>query len=288
LALVPGLVANDFEFIELVNAGPTPLSLSNAYFDKGVTFTFPAGFSLNPSERCVVVASQTAFEARYGPGFRIAGEFEGSLDNGGETLRIMDAAGEEVLEFVYDDDWFPVPVGQYRSLVTRIASPAFNQYENPTTWALSSVQNGSPAGVDGEPSRVFEGWRWDYFTQAEMTSIGGIFADPDGDGLNNFAEFVFGCRPKISDRPPELATAGRMNVGGADYLTISFRRARNALDINYIIETNADLSNPAGWVSAGVLVSASNQGNGTEDVIYRDSVPVGASPRYIRVRAVKP
>jgi hypothetical protein len=85
---------------------PRCLNLSNAYFDKGVTFTFPSGFTLNPLERCVVVASQTAFETRYGTGFKIAGEFEGSLDNGGETLRIMDAAGEEVLEFVYDDDWF--------------------------------------------------------------------------------------------------------------------------------------------------------------------------------------
>ncbi len=287
LSVVPGLVANDFEFIELVNAGPTVLNLANAYFDKGVTFTFPAGFTLNPSERCVVVASQTAFETRYGTGFKIAGEFEGTLDNGGETLRILDAAGEEVLEFAYDDDWFPVPTGQYRTFVTRAVNPAYDQYEAPTTWALSSVQNGSPNAQDGEPSRVFEGWRWDNFTQAEVSTVGALNADPDGDGLNNFGEFVFGRLPKTWDRPPELATGGRMNVGGTDYLTIAFRRARNALDVNYIIETNADLSNAGGWTQTGILVSATNLGNGTEDVIYRDSLPVGAMPRFIRVRAVK-
>jgi hypothetical protein len=69
-----------------------------------------------------------------------------------------------------------------------------------------------------------------------------------------------------------------MNVGGADYLTISFRRARNALDVSYIVEANGDLSNPAGWTQVGILVSATNLLNGTEDVTYRDNVPVGAIP----------
>jgi hypothetical protein len=160
LTAVPGLVANDFEFIELINNGPSVMNLGGAYFDKGFTFTFPTPFNLNPNQRCLVVASQTAFEVRYGTGMLIAGEFEGSLDNGGEKIRIFDSAGEEVLTFTYDDDWFPVPAGQYRTFVTRSANPAYNSYDAPTTWALSETQNGTPTTGETQDSRVFEGWRW--------------------------------------------------------------------------------------------------------------------------------
>ncbi len=294
LTAVPGLVANDFEFIELINNGPSVMNLGGAYFDKGVTFTFPTPFNLNPNQRCLVVASQTAFETRYGTGMLIAGEFEGSFDNGGEKVRIFDSAGEEVLIFTYDDDWFPVPAGQYRSFVTRSTDPAFNAYDAPTTWALSESQNGTPTGGDSQNSRVFEGWRWDHFTLAEIPTLldpntaGALTSDPDGDGMNNFTEFAFGRLPRTADQPGALTTGGRVTDAGSDYLCVTFRRAKNALDVTYNIEANSDLTNPAGWTNVGVLVSATDNGNGTEEVCFRDNTPIGATPRYMRVRAVKP
>ncbi len=294
LAVTPGLVATDFEFIELINNGPSVLNLGGAYFDKGVTFTFPTPFNLNPNQRCLVVASQTAFETRYGTGMLIAGEFEGSFDNGGEKVRIIDSTGEEVLTFTYDDDWLPVPAGQYRSFVTRSANPAYTAYDTPTTWALSDTQNGSPTGGDTGSSRVFEGWRWDYFTPAEMptvlnpNTVGALTADPDGDGMNNFAEFAFGRNPRTADNPGAITVGGRANVAGTDYLCVTFRRAKNALDLTYVVEANSDLANPVGWAAVGVQVSATDLGNGTEEVCYRDTTPMGSTPRYLRVRALKP
>ena len=296
LALLPGLVANDFEFVELINNGAAALDLGNAHFEQGLEFTFPAGFSLAPGARCLVVASQAAFEIRYGNSMNslIAGEFQGSLDNGGERLRIEDPLGEEVLDFTYDDEWFPVPAGQYRSFVTRVANPAYNSYDSPTTWALSETQNGTPTGGDSQNSRVFEGWRWDHFSLAEIptlltpNTIGALTADADGDGLNNFAEFAFGRLPRTADNPGSLATGGRVTDGGNDYLCVTFRRAKNALDVTYLVEVNADITNAGGWSNVGVFVSATDLGNGTEQVCFRDIVPIGASPRYIRVRAVKP
>lgn len=296
LALVPGLVATDFEFIELTNFGATTLSLGGAIFEEGLEFTFPAGFTLASGQRCLVVASQTAFETRYGTGMSslIAGEYQGNLDNGGERLRLKDSVGEEVLDFTYDDDWFPVPAGQYRSFVARSANPAYTAYDTPTTWALSDTQNGSPTGGDTGSSRVFEGWRWDYFTPAEMptvlnpNTVGALTADPDGDGMNNFAEFAFGRNPRTADNPGAITVGGRANVAGTDYLCVTFRRAKNALDLTYVVEANSDLANPVGWAAVGVQVSATDLGNGTEEVCYRDTTPMGSTPRYLRVRALKP
>ena len=294
LLAVPGLLPNDFEFIELINDGPTTLDLGNARFEEGIEFTFPAGFTLASGARCLVVASQTAFEVRYGTGLLIAGEFQGSLDNGGERLRIEDPVGEEVLDFTYDDDWFPVPAGQYRSFVTRSNAPAYNAYGAPTTWALSNSQNGTPNGGDTQTARVFEGWRWDHFTLAEIPTLlvpntaGALTADPDGDGMNNFTEFAFGRAPRTADQPGALTAGGRVTDSGNEYLCVTFRRARNALDVTYNVEANADLTNAAGWTNVGVLVSATDLGNGIEDVCFRDNTPIGATPRYMRVRAVKP
>lgn len=294
LSLVAGLVANDFEYIELLNDGPSALNLGGAYFDKGVEFTFPAGFTLASGARCMVVASQTGFETRYGTGFNIAGEYQGNLDNGGENLRISDSVGEEILDFTYDDEWFPVPLGQYRTFVTRTNAPAYNIYAAPTTWALSSATNGTPSGGDTNNSRVFEGWRWDHFTLAEIPTLltpntaSALTADPDGDGMNNFTEFAFGRAPKTADQPGALAVGGKTTDSGSDYLCVNFRRAKNSIDITYHIEATSDLANPASWAAVGVLVTATDNGNGTEQVCYRDTTPMGSTPRYMRVRAVKP
>ena len=46
-AALPGVIASDFEFIELMNIGPNPLTLTGAQFTQGITFTFPA-FTLAP------------------------------------------------------------------------------------------------------------------------------------------------------------------------------------------------------------------------------------------------
>ena len=163
----------------MINTSGAPLTLTGAQFDNGITFTFPT-FTLAAGARCVVVANQTAFQQRYGAGHNIAGEYEGNLDNGGETLRLLDAAGEEVLEFTYDANWYGVPdplagdgiggVPGY-SIVTRSNAPAFDVYDAPLTWALSDALNGSPDAGETAHRQVFLGWRHDHFTPAEELSL---------------------------------------------------------------------------------------------------------------------
>ena len=66
----------------------------------------------------MVVGNATAFAIRY-PGVTIAGEFQGSLSNDGEMLRIEGVGGSLIREFIYNDQlpWPTAADGDGFSLV---------------------------------------------------------------------------------------------------------------------------------------------------------------------------
>jgi hypothetical protein len=280
-----GVQASDFEFIELANTGASPLDLSNASFDRGITFTFPAGFTLAAGARTLVVASDAAFALRYGSGFNVAGQFEGNFDNSGEEVRLLDGVGEEVLRFVYNRTWYPpTDLGGY-SLVTRDAAPAYDGYNLSTAWAISGQPGGSPGTGDTTFSQVFEGWRHDHFTPAEEqnATISSLLADPDGDGLNNALEYAFGRDPRTGEgflpTDPSL-----VNVDGVDYLAVTFLRRKNSLDLTFAIEVSGDFVT---WTPVNLQVGTGKSFSAElEQVTFRDDQPANGS-RFIRVRVTK-
>ena len=285
---LPGVTASDFEFIELINTGATALSLANAQFDKGVTFVFPAGYSLAAGARCLVVANLAAFHLRYGTSLDalIAGNYEGNLDNAGERLRILDSVGEEVLDFTYSSSWYPVSGGGY-SLVTRSDSPAWNGYGTAAAWALSAPANGTPGAADaGAYSQVYIGWLHDNFTPAEEQIGANVDynSDPDLDSTTNFGEYAFAKNPRVADGPLGLQQS-LVTDGGETYLAVTFKRPKNALDLAWTIEAS---DSPSGWIPVNLPPYATtNLGNGIEQVTYHDSVPANLGPRFMRVRATK-
>jgi hypothetical protein len=103
------------EYIELKNIGLTTLNLNLVKFTEGIHFTFP-DMQLNPDEHVVVVKNQSAFEAQYGTSANIAGEYDGSLANNGERIRLEDAIGRTILDFEYNDRWYPITDGDGFSL----------------------------------------------------------------------------------------------------------------------------------------------------------------------------
>lgn len=136
--------------------------------------------------------------------------------------------------------------------------------------------------------------RLSHFATAELPTVespnlaAALLLDPDGDGLNNFMEYCFGRLPKTADNTQPLTTPGRINVGGSDYLTVTFVRAKNALDVTYQVEASSDLVNPNSWSNVGILVSKTDLGNGREQVTYRDNTPISTGSRSLHVRAFKP
>ncbi|KKK54684.1 hypothetical protein LCGC14_3082220, partial [marine sediment metagenome] len=73
VATALGVIFNndDFEFVELRNAGATTVDLAGVRFGTGITFEFPTEpmRPLAPGESVVVVANTDAFAARYGDQF---------------------------------------------------------------------------------------------------------------------------------------------------------------------------------------------------------------------------
>jgi hypothetical protein len=140
----------NFEFIELKNIGPVALNLLGTRFVNGVTFTFTTATptNLGPGQTVLLVKNQAAFTARYGTVANIGGQFDGYLNNGGERLRLLAADGEEILDFEYDNSWYPITDGLGFSLVVVDETAEPDLWNSKSNWRPSGQIQGTPGGAD--------------------------------------------------------------------------------------------------------------------------------------------
>ncbi len=136
------------EYVELMNIGDQAVNLNLVRFTDGIEFTFPR-FDLSPAGYCLVVKDHAAFEAKYGPGLPVAGQYAGSLNNAGERIEIQDAAGRTIHGFSYRDDWYRLTDGEGFSL-TVIDPYAVdpNALGEKGAWRPSTHPGGSPGAGD--------------------------------------------------------------------------------------------------------------------------------------------
>jgi hypothetical protein len=83
-----------------------------------------------------VVRNVAAFEAGYGAGLFVAGEFaDSALDNAGEQIALVGPLGEPVLDFSYDDAWYGETDGDgFLLVVIDVAG----DYDVATNWRSSA------------------------------------------------------------------------------------------------------------------------------------------------------
>ncbi len=141
---------NFYEFLELVNTGAADVALEG-WTLTGVAHTFAAG-TLIPAGGYLVVAKDTAtIQTAYG----LTGVVQwgsGNLDNGGELIRLQDAAFAVVDEVLYDDTvaWDgPLVDGGGSSL--ELKNPALNN-NTVSSWGASSTALGTP----GAQNSIYE------------------------------------------------------------------------------------------------------------------------------------
>jgi len=148
---------SEFEFIELQNAGTETQNLSLDRFVKGVNYVFPVNTILRPNECLVLASDEHYFNFRYG--FSPFGVYSGKLDNGGERIALLDASGDTLISFRYDDKqpWPEDADGKGYSLILQSTSIP-PDYNNAASWCTSYQLHGSPGYIDTadvEDSRPF-------------------------------------------------------------------------------------------------------------------------------------
>ncbi|MEZ5301095.1 MAG: lamin tail domain-containing protein [Verrucomicrobiales bacterium] len=141
------------EFIEIANVSGAPVDFSGARFSRGIAFEFPVGTVVPVGGYALVVADRAAFEAEFGAGLPVVGEFGGTaLDNGGETIELLAAGGAVIQSFAYDDEapWPEGADGTGASLV--LINPAsLPDHALPENWRASVGGVANPGASDAVP-----------------------------------------------------------------------------------------------------------------------------------------
>ena len=144
----------EFEFIEFKNIGPVAINLTGVHFTNGLEFAFGAAnrTNLNAGETLILAKNLAAFAYRYPTVTNVTGPYIGSLNNGGETLRLDDAVGEKILEVTYNNSWYRMTDGNGFSLVIVDENAPFDTWGDQSSWRYSSQFNGSPGVTDPPPT----------------------------------------------------------------------------------------------------------------------------------------
>ncbi|MFC7338583.1 lamin tail domain-containing protein [Haloferula chungangensis] len=245
LSVDPALDDSDFEFIELINIGPSSLVLDGASFIEGIDFTFPTGITLASGSRIVVANNPSALAIRY-PSIPVPvlGPFLGQLDNAGERLQLIDKVGENILDFEYSDDWYPPSDGEGASLVLRDTSIPYNDFDKPSSWGSSPEGAGSP----GEPGTGylihFNGWQAEHYQAAAQLpgQPGHPDADDDNDGWSLWYEYALGMDPDVFD--PPLFKPETIGSGSSAKFGIRYSRRPRTSDVNIELLASGNLTRP--------------------------------------------
>lgn len=243
-----GYSASDFEYIELQYQGVGLLDLTQVRFTKGVDFDF-AGSAITMLDGAdqgpiLVVSNVEAFTHRYGEGFRIVGEYNGQLNNGGERVKLSYAAGTPIRDFEYrdDGDWPMNADGEGHALLSEGFDPAAD-LSDPSSWSTTASVDGSPGGDEPDSfGQEYNGWALKQFSEAALAddAISSPAADPDGDSIVNWVEYALALDPNKSDIGFTEVTA----EGDKIFFTHGYSFA---IDVDYVIESSTDLKS---WSTA--------------------------------------
>ena len=199
------------EYIELQNVGAVAINLNLVSFANGIEFTFPS-INLMPGGHVLVVEDQDAFEARYGSGFVIAGQYSGRLSNSGERIELLDALGRTIHNFAYKDGWRSNADGEGFSLtVVDTLNTNLSSWGEKESWRSSAWSGGSPGqddtGIVPDPGAVVvnevlahshdqaSDWIELYNTTDSQIDIGGWFLS---DSKSNLAQYEIQAGTKIN------------------------------------------------------------------------------------------
>ena len=195
----PGDIGSRLEFVEIYNEEPDPRDVTGFYFADGISFVFPERTFIEGHSYLVVCADEELIRVRYGITNTI-GDWNSAtaLDNGGERLTLVNAAGHEVVRVRYNDRgrW---PAGADGAGHTLALLDPYTDPGESESWALSEEPGGTPGapnfseGPDDRAGVVFnEGLVWTrespwvevFNPTSEGVVLGGHFLTDDRNDLD--------------------------------------------------------------------------------------------------------
>ncbi len=144
---------SEYEFLEFKNCSGQTLDLSLASLVKGVQYSFPVGSMLQAGKHLVIASNAAEFKNRYG--WAPFGQYEGQLDNKGERIVLVSAAGDTVIDVRYSNKalWPEEAADTGRSLAACEVDPSGNP-NDPAYWRASYKVGGSPGRDDNIAAEI--------------------------------------------------------------------------------------------------------------------------------------
>jgi plastocyanin len=272
--------SSDFEFIEIQNTSDETVGLAGTEFTAGIVFDFTEGdvSTLAPGDYVILVSNLDAFKSRYSnwADLNIAGEYQGkfyissgSLDNGGETITLVDGLGNTILDFEYDDSWVDITDGEGYSLTLLDSSADTSTWNESSSWRASKYTGGTP----GEAPE-------DFLCHGDLV-INEILTHQDNDTPGDWIELYNASDDTIdingwflSDDEDDLAKvelSGLPTIAPGGYLVLT--------EASHF-GTTADASNGFALSELGETIYLSS-GEGNELTGYRIEQEFGASERDV-------
>jgi hypothetical protein len=278
---------NGFEFVELLNITASPVQLFSAAFPtnawklNGVDYTFPTNLTLAANSTLLVAATNaTTFRAHYNvpTNILILGPFAGQLQDGGENVELQapdnpntNAVPYVTLDAVRYNDKAPWPPAADGSGMSLQRSPATGYGNEPTNWIAAAPSPGQAVGAgDSDGDGLPDAWEDEFGTLKFIPDAG---ADPDGDGLTNWEEYLAGTQPNnaASALKFQQITASGGNVilqflaSSNRTYTLTFKSTLNAAQWSKLTDISAHPTNR--------VVSLTNTVPGAGQRFYRLVTP---------------
>ena len=286
-------VKDGAEYIEIQNIGTTSIELPGVEIG-GVDFIFDDSASIIKAGEVILLTKKDPklFRDEYTipDEVLVYGPYLGSLDNGGERIRIKipeqsNVEGQPILNVSVDvldyNDKSPWPLaadGQGSSLQRKNLN---NYAGDPINWIAAEPSPG--VIISGE----FD-WRELFFSPDELDNneISSALADADADGAVNIIEYLLGSDPRKNESGISGSFLISKRNNDNDLIELKIKRVKNPLGYDLKIEASSDLSN---WVNIDDQMTEEriiDNGDGTVVLTYILE-PSTTMKIYYRLRVVE-
>lgn len=236
---------NGTEYVELQNVSARAIDLRGVRLVEGIRHAFPDDreVPLVAGGRVLLVGDVQRFRYRHGREIAVAGRFEGNLNDAGDTLRCVNAAGTEVFVFSYGAT-APWPVsGTTNPHALVLARPDLGM-GHAEAWRPSAAPDGTPGGDDLVPF------------------VGEAGTDADGDGMPALIEYALGTSDTEPAGGRDSVRAGLSEDG---WLTLTVTRRLGADDAVLTVEASEDLVTWSKAVRRSAVAVPGQLGRGVEE-----------------------